>query len=315
MSDVKSNSNQIKVLALGVTAVLHGLVGYGLASMQMPELKPLKITPPIEVQIIKPKIEEVVVNNLESPEPPKPVAAPKVEKKPDPRPAPTKPKKVEPKPEPKVKPEPKPEIKKTEPKVEPKPDIKKVEPKVEPPPEIKPDVRQAEILAAERAAAQAKWEAEQRAEADRRNREKAEAEARLAAEKARQAAAEKARAEAEAAAKKSQATSNEGRGTGNTVGEMTLSASKVAASWKKKPNFSNVDAGDRQTSAVKFTVNLVIDEKGRIVSATGVSTGLGRNVDRQIERAIKSASFHPFKDENGNPVRGKATLPMSFSVN
>lgn len=306
MSDVNFTSNhKVKVLAVGVAIVLHGLAGFGLANMSLPELKPLKNTPPIEIQIIQP----TQLNNLESPEPPKPIkpiAAPKVEVNPDPRPAPAKPKMVEP---------PKNEPKKTEPK-----QVQKQEKKIEPDNSLQQEAnRQAEILAKQRADAQAKWEAEQKAEIDRQNREKAAAEA--AAKAREEAAAAKARAEAEAAAKAKNGNGNgdnkndQGRGTGNVIGEMTISAAKANASWKRKPNWSNIDVQDAKVKTVSFTVHLQIDEKGRITGATGVSTGLGSRIDKQIEKALRAASFHPFKDEQGNPVRGKVNLPMNFTIN
>lgn len=314
MSDVNFTSNhKVKVLAVGVAIILHGLTGFGLANMSLPELKPLKNTPPIEIQIIQP----TQLNNLESPEPPKPIkpiAAPKVEVNPDPRPAPAKPKMVEP---------PKNEPKKTEPK-----QVQKQEKKIEPDNSLQQEAnRQAEILAKQRADAHAKWEAEQKAEIDRQNREKAAAAeaARQKAEadaKAKADAAAKAKAEAEAAAKAKNGNGNgdnkndQGRGTGNNViGEITISAAKAYASWKREPNWSNIDAQDAKAKKVSFTVHLQINEKGRITSATGVSTGLGSRIDRQIEKALRAASFHPFKDEQGNPVRGKVTLPMNFTIN
>lgn len=87
MNNVNSTSNNgIKAMAVGVAIALHGLAGLGLAHMQMPELKPLKITPPIKIEIIEPikepEIVEIKINNLESPEPPKPIMAPKIEKNP-----------------------------------------------------------------------------------------------------------------------------------------------------------------------------------------------------------------------------------------
>ena len=87
MNNVNSTSNNgIKAMAVGVAIALHGLAGLGLVHMQMPELKPLKITPPIKIEIIEPikepEIVEIKINNLESPEPPKPIMAPKIEKTP-----------------------------------------------------------------------------------------------------------------------------------------------------------------------------------------------------------------------------------------
>lgn len=291
-----SNNNQ-KIIAIAVAVAVHGLVGLGLAYMQMPPLRPLKITPPLQIEFIEPQ----VINDLESPEPPKPIVAPKVEKKPDPRPLP---KQVE------LKTPPKPEPVKEPPKQMEPP---KSEPIKEPPKVIEPPEPEVDLLQQQREA-QAKWELQQRIEAQAR----AEAEARAKAEareKAEAVARAKAAADAQRAAE--QAAKNkaeQGRGTGNVIGEESISASRANASWRRKPNFSNIDAGSDRTKTVSFIVQLIIDEKGNIISATGVSTGLGRRVDRQIENAIKRAAFHPFKDSKGNPIRGKASLPMDFTV-
>ncbi|MDO4441866.1 MAG: hypothetical protein Q4B81_06760 [Moraxella sp.] len=340
MSDVNSTSkNNIKLIAIGVALALHGLAGVGLARMELPELKTLKITPPITVEIIEPikeiKIEQVVDEVIPTPQPIKPITAPKVEKNPDPRPAAAKPK-VEPvKEQPKPKPQP---ITQSEPK----PPVPS-QPKTQQPPQQNQQEanRQAEILAKQQAEAQARWEAEQRAEAERRRqekaaadaaRQKAEAEARAKAQAeadarakaeadAKARAAAQARADAEAAAAKAKNTGGNtnnqgsGRGTGNKIGEITISAAKANASWRNQPNFSNVEVDENtKVQTVSFTVQLKIDERGRITSATGVNTGLGKNVDNQIAKAIRAASFNPFKDEQGNPARGTATLPMSFKI-
>lgn len=192
MNNVNSTSNNgIKAMAVGVAIALHGLAGLGLVHMQMPELKPLKITPPIKIEIIEPikepEIVEIKINNLESPEPPKPIMAPKIEKNPDsrPAPAPAKPKIAELKPvKPQtVKPAQTPKV--TEPEVKKprvtQPSETKQKPKT---PEItKPPVDQSQLIAAQqRAQEQARWEAQQRAEADRLAREKAAAEARAKAD-------------------------------------------------------------------------------------------------------------------------------------
>ncbi|MFA9485348.1 MULTISPECIES: hypothetical protein [unclassified Moraxella] len=319
MSDVNSISkNNIKLIALGVALALHGLVAVGLAKMEFPELKTLKITPPIKVEIIEPvkevKIEQVLDEVVPMLKPIKPITAPKVEKNPDPRPPAPKPKAEPVKEQPQLKPPPSEPRKQQEPQLDPQ--------------EVN---RQAEILAKQQAEAQARWEAQQRAEAERQRlekaaaeaaRQKAEAEAKARAEADARAKAEadaKARAEAEAAAKANNASnhaSNQiGRGTGTQIGDITISAAKANASWRRKPNFSNVEVSENaKVGTISFTVHLKIDEKGRIISATGVNTGLGKNVDRQIIKAIRAASFNPFKDERGNPARGTAVLPMSFNI-
>lgn len=333
MSDVNfTSNNHIKALAVGVAVVLHGLAGFGVANMQMPELKPLKITPPIQVEIIEP-IQEVeikeIISRVESQELPKPITAPKTEVNPDPRPAAAKPK-VEPAKEPPQK------IKQTTPKI-PEPTQIKQQQKTPAIAETVPQQnqqeanRQAEILAKQQAEAQARWEAEQKAEAERQNREKiaaeaarqkAEAEARVKAE-----AAAKAKAEAEAAAKAKNADNSaknqgsdtkrneqgQGRGTGNAVGEVSLSASEVDASWRREPNLRQLCSARLQGSTVNMSVSIKISTNGSIESTNVIKSSGDKAFDRDVARAFRSAKLKPFS-RNGQAVKGSATVPVNINI-
>ncbi|AKG07858.1 hypothetical protein AAX06_06460 [Moraxella bovoculi] len=339
MNNVNSTSNNgIKAMAVGVAIALHGLAGLGLAHMQMPELKPLKITPPIKIEIIEPikepEIVEIKINNLESPEPPKPIMAPKIEKKPDPRPAPAKPKIAELKPvKPQtVKPAQTPKV--TEPEVKKprvtQPSETKQTPKT---PEVtKPPVDHSQLIAAQqRAQEQARWEAQQRAEADRLAREKAAAEARAKADADAKAKAEAdakaaaARREAEAAAaaaknstdagsgKRKGGDGGEGHNSGDSIGPVSLSAAEVDASWRRKPNLAQLCSPRLTGKTVNVTVKLTINEKGSIQSASVTQSSGDKAFDRDVARAYKSGRLKPFI-RNGQAVKGFANVPTAITI-
>ena len=343
MNNVNSTSNNgIKAMAVGVAIALHGLAGLGLVHMQMPELKPLKITPPIKIEIIEPikepEIVEIKINNLESPEPPKPIMAPKIEKNPDsrPAPAPAKPKIAELKPvKPQtVKPAQTPKV--TEPEVKKprvtQPSETKQKPKT---PEItKPPVDQSQLIAAQqRAQEQARWEAQQRAEADRLAREKAAAEARAKADadakaKAKaeaEAKAAAARREAEAAAaaaknstdedggKRKDGDGGEGRNSGDSIGPVSLSAAEVDASWRRKPNLTQLCSPKLTGKTVNVTVKLTINEKGSIQSASVTQSSGDKAFDRDVAKAYKSGRLKPFI-RNGQAVKGFANVPAAITI-
>lgn len=337
MSDVNfTSNNHIKALAVGVAVVLHGLAGFGVANMQMPELKPLKITPPITVEIIEPikeiEIEQVVDEVIQTPQPIKPITAPKTEVNPDPRPAAAKPK-VEPAKEPPQK------IKQTTPKI-PEPTQTKQQQKTPAIAETTPQQnqqeanRQAEILAKQQAEAQARWEAEQRAEAEKKKQEKAAAEAKAAAQaeadaraKANAEAAAKAKAEAEAAAKAKNADNSaknqggdtkrneqgQGRATGNAVGEVSLSASEVDASWRREPNLRQLCSARLQGSTVNMSVSIKISTNGSIESTNVIKSSGDKAFDRDVARAFRSAKLKPFS-RNGQAVKGSATVPVNINI-
>lgn len=231
---VLDSANKIKGVALAVAIALHGVAGFGVANMQIKTLTPPKITPPLEVEFIKPEPkpepEKIILNNLESPEPVvvnQPVQQ-QVARKQEAGAMPPKPAKMQ-SAEP-IKTEPAPEPEQTKPETEPKKSepIPEPEPEHQTPPE--PDTRlQDELL--QQQAQQAVFEAEQRRlEHERLERERLERERlehiarqeqlereRLAKEQAQKEqlakeqaererkqreAQEKARAEAEAAARR-----------------------------------------------------------------------------------------------------------------
>lgn len=148
------HSNKYKVLAAAVAIILHGVAGVGLATMQMLHIEPPKITPPLEIQMIK-------LNNEESPEPPTPIPAPE--------PTPTPAQSVAAPAPPKASPPP-PKAPKPESRPEPKKESVKLESK-EPPKVTEPQV---DIIAQERA--QKAFELQQQREREQREREQQERE-------------------------------------------------------------------------------------------------------------------------------------------
>ncbi|MDO4896870.1 MAG: hypothetical protein Q3971_05845, partial [Moraxella sp.] len=133
MSQLIKNSNKYTALAVAVALGLHGLAGFGLATMKMLIIEPPKIVPPIEIQML------TITNHEESPEPPKPVVAPVVIPKPTPA--------LTPKPStsaPQASPAPAPasppvqKLASLPPKAEPKPEPSKAEPIKKEPPKTEP---------------------------------------------------------------------------------------------------------------------------------------------------------------------------------
>lgn len=322
MRDVKSSSNHnIKAIAFGVAVLLHGLAGAGLANMQIPELKPLKITPPIEITLINPVITETAVEHVQVSEPPKPITAPKVAKNPDPRPAAPAQARASNTPKSDT---PKTKTNKTNTETskltqqnqqQKTPQTSQQQTPVTPTTPIIPTNATPTTPNEYKAPQQSpqgdgqvgnKNDKTGQSNKDDKNGKETN---KIGTPNGGSKGTDNGKNKDDGKDK------NSGKGTGDQIGTITLTNSQANASWKRKPNWSNIEVEDAQATRVKFTVNLQIDEKGRIVSATGVSTGLGSRIDRQIEKALRAASFHPFKDEQGNPVRGKATLPMSFTIN
>lgn len=328
------SSNKSKTLAIAIAVCLHGLAAVGLANMQIKQMAPLKITPPLEVKFVEP--EKIVLNDLESPEPPKPLPK-QVQKDPVAKPKPVegaKATEVQPKPKPKAE-----AVPKVEPKAEPKPQVKpepKVEPKIEPKP-VNKEPDQQKILEQQRQAAAA-WEAQQRAEqaekdakakAEREAKERANREARERAEQAERDAKAKAARDAAAAAaaaeaaqkaaaakqgsgtgKKGSGNANQGTGddSGGPVNLGTLNAS--SASWSKKPNFSGVHSDT--VSSIKVNAQLAFDKNGKITEVKGIKTG-DSALDRQLRAAILKAKLNP-NVLNGNSKGGSATFVIQITV-
>ena len=149
----------------------------------------------------------------------------------------------------------------------------------------------------EAAAAMAKAQADAQAKADAQ--EKADAKAR-----ADTAAREKAKADADAKAKAEAAN--------NTP--MNFTASN--ANWTAKPNFSFPDRASRGANSGD-TFNLVlllrVNKQGGIDSVSLAQSSGNAILDREAQRQVRSGKFRPFMN-NGAPVVGNVTLPISYAV-
>ncbi|MDI4506902.1 hypothetical protein E6P73_03775 [Moraxella lacunata] len=314
------HSNKYKVLAAAVAIILHGVAGVGLATMQMLHIEPPKITPPLEIQMIK-------LNNEESPEPPTPIPAPE--------PTPTPAQSVAAPAPPKASPPP-PKAPKPESRPEPKKESVKLESK-EPPKVTEPQV---DIIAQERA--QKAFELQQQREREQREREQQERErqaerdrqaelARQQAERDRQAelARQKAEADAKARAEQGQGRGGDGKDTktDNKTGNKDTTKSGGTgggelkgqnlgtvsnASWQRPPNFRGLDFSEVSGTPPPFTVTLTVDATGKITNISGINTG-NANLNRQIRRALTQARLHPFKSASGQPMSGTASYGINFN--
>lgn len=157
-----------------------------------------------------------------------------------------------------------------------------------------------ERLAREQAQRQAEQEL-QRQEAQRQAQARAEAEARQVAEKAkeeaqRQAKLEQAQSQAQAAKE-----------------PINLSSSQVAASWLKKPNLSFgadeiLELGEPKKRSVSANFNF--DAKGNISNITIETTGSVK-LDRELKKRLAKARLHP-QVIDGSARAGKANFTISF---
>lgn len=321
MRDVKSSSNHnIKAIAFGVAVLLHGLAGAGLANMQIPELKPLKITPPIEITLINPVITETAVEHVQVSEPPKPITAPKVAKNPDPRPAAPAQARASNTPKSDT---PKTKTNKTNTETSKSTQQNQQQKTPQTSQQQTPVTPTTPVIStnATPTTSNENKAPQQSPQGDSQVGNKNDKTGQSNKDDKNEKETNKIGTPNSGSKGADNGKNTDdgkdkggGKNTGNEIGTITLTDSQVKASWKNKPNFDDVDHGNVKATTVSFTVHLEINEKGRITSATGVSTGLGKAIDKQITNAIKQASFKPFKDKNGNPVRGKATLPMNYAL-
>ncbi|RVU82706.1 TonB family protein [Leucothrix sargassi] len=325
-------------LALIGVLSLHGIVAMSLANMAMPDIKPPKVTPPLEISFIAPppaptKPKEMAVTAEPQPikQLPKPVEKPK--EKPIQKPI-SKPieKTVE-------KPIPQPIAKKpVEQPIKPLPKLSKpAEKPIVKPPQVDQNIVMARqlALANERAehpqkqqlerqqalARQQDLERQQELERqqvlarqkalenqliERQERERKQAEVdrqkALADAKARQA--DEARAKAEKA--KQQADKDKEAQQAQNNSPVSFSAGQ--ASWRRQPSFS-CHSEDLENGALTAIIRYTVDKQGNPTSVTlAKSTGNAR-VDRQLSMQAKSGKFNPFT-KNGVPVVGIVNLPV-----
>ena len=318
-TDLEAPPLRLILIAIILVVGLHLLTAIALVIIKAPMLKdkPIKETPPLEIQMVTlptQPIENVVTEVEEVPQS-------KAESIPTPKP--------KPKPEPKTQQKMKavtpvdPVVREEEPIVQKEkpvqtPPIK--EPPVKKKIEDKPPVidksvadEQRRIIAAqaEKTAQQAERQAQakalQEAQAQAARDAQAQADANAAKEAAQKAAQAKAEREAEAAAraKAEAAASNE---------PVNFTAS--AANWASAPNFSFPDrAARRARSGDTLNVVLVlrVNKQGGIDSIRVAQSSGNPLLDKEAQRQVRSGKFKPFT-KNGAPVVGNVTLPIAYAV-
>lgn len=334
-------------LALIGVLSLHGIVAISLANMATPDIKPPKVTPPLEISFIAPtpaadKPKEMAVTAEPKPikQLPKPVEKPKekpIEKLAE---------------KPKEKPIEKPISKPIEKKVE-KPMAKKpVEQTIKPLPEpskpaektiAKPaQVDQNIVMARQLALANERAEQAQKQQLERqqalarqqdlKRQQELERQQVLAQQKAlenqlierqererkqaemdRQKALADAKArqadEARAKAEKAkQQQADKDKEAQQAQNNSPVSFSAGQASWRRQPSFS-CHSEDLENGALTAIIRYTVDKQGNPTSVTlAKSTGNVR-VDRQLSMQAKSGKFNPFT-KNGVPVVGIVNLPV-----
>ena len=155
------------------------------------------------------------------------------------------------------------------------------------------------------AAAQAK-KAAQEAEA------KAAQEAKIAAE-AKAAAQAQAAKEAEAAAQAKAAREAAEAAASNTPQNFIA----TNADWASAPRFSFPErAARRARSGDTFNVvlSLRVNKQGGIDSVSLAKSSGNPVLDKEAQRQVRSGKFKPFTNNNGVPVVGNVTLPISYTV-
>lgn len=314
-TDLEAPPLRLILIAIILVVGLHLLTAIALVIIKAPMLKdkPIKETPPLEIQMVTlptQPIENVVTEVEEVPQS-------KAESIPTPKP--------EPKPEQKMK-----AVTPVDPVVREEEPIVQKEKPVQTPPIKEPPVKkkiedkppvidksvadeQRRIIAAqaEKAAQQAERQAQakalQEAQAQAARDAQAQADANAAKEAAQKAAQAKAEREAEAAAraKAEAAASNE---------PVNFTAS--AANWASAPNFSFPDrAARRARSGDTLNVVLVlrVNKQGGIDSIRVAQSSGNPLLDKEAQRQVRSGKFKPFT-KNGAPVVGNVTLPIAYAV-
>ena len=328
-------------LALIGVLSLHGIVAISLANIATPDIKPPKVTPPLEISFIAPppaadKPKEMAVTAEPKPikQLPKPVEKPtekrieKLAEKPKEKPIEkpiSKPieKTVE-------KPISQPIAKKTvEQPIKPLPKLSKpAEKTIVKPPQVDQDIVMARqlALANERAEQAQKQQQElerqqelqrqqvlarqkalenQLIEQQQRERKQAEMDRQKALADAKARQADEARAKAEKA-KQQQADKDKEAEQAQNNSPVSFSAGQ--ASWRRQPSFS-CHSEDLENGALTAIIRYTVDKQGNPTSITlAKSTGNVR-VDRQLSMQAKSGKFNPFT-KNGVPVVGIVNLPV-----
>ena len=160
---------------------------------------------------------------------------------------------------------------------------------------------------AEKAAQEAEAKARQEAEARAAHEAKRAAEAKAAREAQAAAQAKAAQEAAEAAAQAKAAAAS------NTPQNFTA----TNADWASAPRFSFPKrAARRARSGDTFNVvlSLRVNKQGGIDSVSLAKSSGNPVLDKEAQRQVRSGKFKPFTNNNGVPVVGNVTLPISYTV-
>ena len=330
-------------LALIGVLSLHGIVAMSLANMATPDIKPPKVTPPLEISFIAPppaadKPAEMTVTAEPKPikQLPKPVEKPKEKLAEKPKEKPIE----KPISKPIEKTVEKPMAKKpVEQPIKPLPEpLKPAENPIVKPPQVDQNIVMARqlALANERAEQAQKQQFErqqalarqqdlerqqelerqqvlarqkalenQLIEQQQRERKQAEMDRQKALADAKARQADEARAKAEKA-KQQQADKDKEAQQAQNNSPVSFSAGQ--ASWRRQPSFS-CHSEDLENGALTAIIRYTVDKQGNPTSVTlAKSTGNVR-VDRQLSMQAKSGKFNPFT-KNGVPVVGIVNLPV-----
>ena len=332
-TDLDAPPLRLILIAIFIVVGLHALTAIALVTIKAPEPKdePIKEMPPLEIQMVTlpAKLAESVVAEVE--ETPQSKSQPIPESKTEPKPEPKFERKSEPKPQQKMKvltpadpvvTEKEPAVQKETPPeklpIKKQPVKKKIENEQPQQKQIDADkavaAEQRRMIAAqaEKAAQQAKSQAQvkalQEAHAKAAREAQAQADAKEAAQKAARAKAER---EAESAAR-AEADANARAAASNEPVDFTASA----ANWASAPNFSFPErAARRAHSGDTLNVVLVlrVNKQGGIDSVRIVQSSGNSLVDKEAQRQVRSGKFKPFT-KNGVPVVGNVTLPVAYAV-
>lgn len=342
------NAKTVTTVTTAVLA-LHALVGVGLMLMPTVALKPVTVTPPLEIEFVKPPEPAIPTTNIpptpvEPPTPTEPLPPAKtVVEKPTPvktvlptdskspvkveqpiatelqpptvEPVPTEPKNLEP-----IKTEP------TQPKdIPPEPTISKTvmadQPTVKntpvaPTEPVEPFAHmvQPDDTAERQKAEQAQREQTAREKAEREATEKAERakaeQAKAEREKAQQAEREKTAREQAEKAEREKAE----KAKAEQANRKPVNFGAGDAKWKSRPNIKltgNLAKIAQQQQLTHLTVQLSVAVNGSITNVTIVASSGDSQIDSFFQQRLRSAKLQPFT-QNGVPVAGTVTLPIQI---
>ena len=317
MGSTSFNMPSVKLTStvMGCVVALHLLTAIVLVMVKTPviTIKPLEITPPIEIQLVSEvtTIAEPVMAVAEV----EPIKAPKPQSVSVP----------EAKPEPKKAVQPVVRKEKPKPQVDTKPDTTTTK-IVESKPVIKQPIKSQESDAAAQASALAadnerKILAAQTEKANQQTHAKAMREAQAAADTKAKAdreaqavsdakAAQAARAKAEAATREK--ANQKSAAASNTPVNFTA----TNANWASAPSFSfpaRARRGARSGETFRVVLVLQVNKQGSIDNVSLAQSSGNAALDRDAQQQVLSGKFKPFT-KNGVPVVGNVTLPISYAA-